>query len=296
MSHSIGVEYLEGSLVVEEITEKILEKVYKLRDPEARKYDFGHLLVVGGSKLYSGSPTLNALAAYRSGVDLVTVAAPRRAADIVASFSPNLITYPLDGDHLEPNHLDEIRKLLENKSAIVIGGGMGREEKTFEFIREFLEVVSVPVVIDADAIYAVSKQFARPGLANVDLVLTPHLHEFYILTGVRLSKNLDERVAAVKQAASEFKTTILLKGSTDIISDGEKVALNKTGSPYLTVGGTGDTLAGILGSLLAQGNDLWSASCAAAYINGLAGQLAADEFGAGVLATDLIEYIPDVII
>lgn len=281
---------------MEEITEKILEKVYRPRDPDAQKYDFGHLLVIGGSKLYSGSPALNALAAYRSGVDLVTVAAPRRAADIIASFSPNLITYPLDGDYLEPKNLDEIQKLLENKSAVVIGGGMGREEKTFSTIVEILKTVGVPAAIDADAIRAVAKPFARPGLANVDLVLTPHLHEFYVLTGVRLSKKLDERVAAVKQAAGDLKTTILLKGSTDIISDGERVALNKTGSPFLTVGGTGDTLAGILGSLLAQGNDVWTSSCAAAYINGLAGQMAADEFGAGVLATDLIDYISEVVV
>lgn len=279
-----------------EVTEEILKKIYKSRDPDAQKYDFGHLLVVGGSKLYSGSPALNALAAYRSGVDLVTVVAPGRAADIVASFSPDLITYPLEGDYFEPQHLPKIQKLLENKSAVVIGGGMGREEKTFLAIVEILKTVGVPVVIDADAIHAVSEPFARPGLANPDFVLTPHLYEFYVLTGVKLSKNLDERVAAVKKAAADLKTTILLKGQVDIISDGKKVALNKTGSPYLTVGGTGDTLAGILGSFLAQGNDVWDSSCAAAYINGLAGELAADEFGPAVLATDLIDYISEVII
>jgi len=279
---------------VEEVTGEILREVYKERDPDSCKYDFGHLLVVGGSKLYSGSPALSALAAYRSGVDLVTVVAPRRPADIIASFSPDLITYPLDGDFFEPKHLKEVHKLLENKAAVVIGGGMGREEKTFEFISEFLKIVGVPVVIDADAIHAVAQN--KKILAGSDFVLTPHLYEFYILTGVRLSKNLDERVEAVKKAAADLRTTILLKGRVDIISDGEKVALNKTGSPYLTVGGTGDTLAGILGSLLAQGNNLWTSTCAAAFINGLAGEYAADEFGPGVLATDLIEYIPEIII
>ena len=127
-------------------------------------------------------------------------------------------------------------------------------------------------------------------------MLTPHLYEFYVLTGVKLSKDLDERIAAVKKAAAELKTTILLKGRADIISDGKRVALNKTGSPYLTVGGTGDTLAGILGSFLAQGQDIWTSSCATAYINGLAGQLAADEFGPGVLATDLVDYISEVVL
>jgi len=279
---------------MEEITKEILKEVYRPRDPDAQKYDFGHLLVIGGSKLYSGSPALNALAAYRAGVDLVTVVAPQRVADIVASFSPNLITYPLDGDYFEPKHLPEIRKLLENKSAVVIGGGMGREPKTFSTIVEILKLVGVPVVVDADAIHAVAKN--KEILAGADFVLTPHLYEFYILTGVRLSKNLDERIKAVQKAAAELKTTILLKGRVDVISDGERVALDRAGSPYLTVGGTGDTLAGILGSLLAQGNDVWASSCAAAYINSLAGQYAADEFGPAVLATDLIDYIPEVII
>jgi len=279
---------------MEEITKEILKEVYRPRDPDAQKYDFGHLLVIGGSKLYSGSPALNALAAYRAGVDLVTVVAPQRVADIVASFSPNLITYPLDGDYFEPKHLPEIRKLLENKSAVVIGGGMGREPKTFSTIVEILKLVGVPVVVDADAIHAVAKN--KEILAGADFVLTPHLYEFYILTGVRLSKNLDERIKAVQKAAAELKTTILLKGRVDVISDGERVALDRAGSPYLTVGGTGDTLAGILGSLLAQGNDIWDSACSAAYINGLAGQYAADEFGPAVLATDLIDYIPEVII
>lgn len=277
---------------MEEVGGEILKRVYKPRDPDARKYGFGHLLVIGGSKLYSGSPALNALAAYRSGVDLVTVVAPKRAADIVASFSPNLITYPVEGDYFEPKNVDEIQKLLENKSSVVIGGGMGREEKTFEFISEFLRIVGVPAVIDADAIYAVAKEFPGPDPQKFNAVLTPHLYEFYVLTGVKLSNNLEERIAAVKKAAADLKTTILLKGRVDIISDGKSVALNRTGSPYMTVGGTGDTLAGILGSLLAQGHDVWTSSCAAAYINGKAGELAAKDFGPSLTATDLIDYLP----
>jgi NAD(P)H-hydrate epimerase len=279
----------------EEVTQEVFSKVYRRRDPDAHKYDFGHLLVIGGSKLYSGSPTLNALAAYRGGVDLITVAAPKRAADIVASFSPNLITYPLDGDCFEPKHLEDVKRLLENKTAVVIGGGMGRGEETFFAIVDLLRVLDVPTVIDADAIYAVAK--ASPGTVpgNADLALTPHTHEFYVLTGIKPSKNLDERVAAVRKAAADLKTTILLKGRVDIISDGKKITLNRTGSPFMTVGGTGDTLAGILGSLLAQGNNVWDSACAAAYINGRAGELAAKDLGPATLATDLINYIPEVI-
>lgn len=277
----------------EKINDSILEKVYQPRSADASKYDFGHLLVVGGSKLYSGSPALNALAAYRSGVDLVTVVAPRRAANIVAAFSPDLITYPLDGDYFAPRYLDELQELLKNKTAVVIGGGLGRVEETFFAIVDLLRIADVPVVIDADAIYAVTEH--RDVLAGSDFVLTPHLHEFYVLTGVELSNDLDERIAAVKKAAAELKTTILLKGSTDIVSDGARVALNDTGSPLMTVGGTGDTLAGILGSLLAQGNNIWDSACAAAYINGLAGELASFAYGPAMTATALLEYLPEAI-
>ena len=100
-----------------------ISDVYKPRGHEAKKYDYGHLLVIGGSKIYSGSPGLNALAAMRCGTDLVTVASPERAANIVASFSPDIITYPLEGDFLSLNQLEEIGKLPGRFKACVIGGG-----------------------------------------------------------------------------------------------------------------------------------------------------------------------------
>jgi len=167
--------------MVEEVKPEILEKIYRPRAAGAHKYDFGHLLVVGGSKLYSGSPALNALAAYRTGVDLVTVVAPQRAADIVATFSPDLITYPVTGDHFQPAHLEEVVSLLDQKTALVIGGGMGREKGTLEFVKQFLLQVELPVVVDADAIYAAAE--IKDQLVGKPLVFTPHAHEFSVLTG-----------------------------------------------------------------------------------------------------------------
>jgi len=138
----------------------------------AHKGDFGHLLVIGGSKLYSGSPAFNALAAYRVGVDLVTVVAPQRAADIVAAFSPDLITYPVTGDFFNVDHLPEVEHLLEGKSAVVIGGGMGREPETFQFIRRFLARRKLPVVVDADALYALAEGGGT--FSDKEFVFTPH--------------------------------------------------------------------------------------------------------------------------
>jgi len=276
-----------------EIKKGILKKIYKKRDPWSHKYDFGHLLVIGGSKQYSGSPTLNALAALRAGVDLVTIASPERAADIIASFLPDLIAYPLKGDYLNKTHLDELFKLTQNKTAVVVGSGLCREKEIIEAVIEYLKNVKIPCVIDADAIHAVS--IDKKILENKNFVLTPHTHEFFILSGIKVSADLKERIEAVKKFASELKTTILLKGHVDVISDGKNFALNRTGSSYMTKGGMGDTLAGICGALLARGNDTFTSACASAYINGLAGQIATKNLGESVTATDLINTIPKAI-
>ena len=270
-----------------EINKSILNKDFKKRKNWSYKYDYGSLLIIGGSKLYHGSPALAGLAAIRSGVDIVTIIAPERAADIIASFSPDIITYPLEGDYLDKKHLSTIIKFSKNKTAVVIGGGLCREKKTLLAVRGFLKRIKIPTVVDADAIHAVDRNIAKK-----NFIITPHSKEFYVMSGIRLQRSLNKRVESVKKASSLMKSTILLKGFVDVISDGKRTAINKTGNPYMTKGGTGDTLAGICGSLLAQGIDCFDAACAAAFINGRAGDLAAKENRQGLLATDLIEKIP----
>jgi len=276
------------------ITKSILKKVYKGRKPNVHKYDFGHLLVIGGSKMYSGSPALAAISAYKTGIDLVTIASPKRAANIIATFSPDLITYPLDRDYITTRNLPELLKLSQNKTAVLIGGGMERNKETFKLICQFLKAIKLPCVIDADAIYAVVQD--KKVIRDKNFIITPHLHEFYILTNKKIeNKSLNERIKIVKESARKLKTTILLKANTDIISDGKKVALNKTGNPFMTVGGTGDTLAGICGSFLAQGIDPFTSACASAYINGKAGDIASLKLKQSFTASDLIKAIPEVI-
>ncbi len=273
----------------------ILKDLFPPRKLSVQKYDFGHLLVIGGSKLYSGSPVLNALAAIKTGVDVVTVAAPERAANIIASFSPDLISYPLEGDYLEVKHLKELLKLSQGKTAFVIGGGITRSSQTFQLILSYLRESLIPVgCVDADAIHAIAQD--KNILKKRSLILTPHLFEFYVLSGEMLKeKTLDEKIQKVFDFAQTFNTTIVLKGEIDIIADKNQVALNKFGSPYMTKGGTGDTLAGIVGSLLAQKISPFQAACGASYINGRAGQLAAAKYKQSLMAQDLINYIPQVL-
>ncbi|MEM5799690.1 MAG: NAD(P)H-hydrate dehydratase [Candidatus Aenigmatarchaeota archaeon] len=273
------------------VNKNLLKTVYKERDEWSRKYNFGSLLVIGGSKLYSGSPAFNALAAYRAGVDLVTVLAPERAANIIASFSPDIITYPLKGDFLTKKHIPELLRQSHKKTACVIGGGLGREKETLLAILDFIEKSGLPCVIDADAIHALQ---LKPELAKNHLI-TPHTREFFVLTGLQPSTHLNERVRYTDEAAKRLQTTIVLKGHIDVISSPENTAINKTGSAFMTKGGFGDTLAGICGALVARGVDVFTAGCLGAYINGLAGEKASKKFGESVMAIDLIKEIPNVL-
>lgn len=259
------------------------------REDNAHKYDFGHLLVIGGNQVYSGSPAFNSLAAYRTGVDLVTTAAPERPADIIASFSPSLITYPLQGNYLNSLHLNQLFKLSDKCDAVVIGGGLGRKQETKEAVVRFLSDLQLPCVIDADAIQAVAE--AEALALNKKQMLTPHQREFELLWSKKARVEAEEREKSVERVSKELNCSLLLKGDNDVISNGERTVINEVGSPFLTKGGTGDTLAGIAGSLLAQGIKPLQAAAAASYLNGKAGELAAKEKKEGLLAEDILEKL-----
>ena len=283
------------------VSKDIIEKVYPQRPLEVKKYDYGLLLVIGGGEFYSGSPALSALSGFRAGADMLRLIAPKRAADIIASFSPILAAFPLDNPHLLKQHLPTLLTMTESaresahgKMAVIIGGGMGRSQETQETIVEYLSQINVPVVVDADAIHAIAKRLDV--LAGKPFLITPNTFELTLLKGRDVRPlELDQRIQEAQAIATKLGTTLLLKGKTDIITNGTDVALNETGSPYMSIGGAGDTLAGIAGALLARGVDAFTAAQAAAYINGKAGELAGKKFKESLVATDIIDAIPEVI-
>lgn len=283
------------------VSSSILKQVYQKRPGNARKYDYGLVLVIGGGQFYSGSPALAAMAAFRAGADMVHVIAPKRAADIIASFSPSLAAFPLQGEILTKEHLPILLSMAESakqvsrgKTAVVIGGGLGRSEETKEVIQEFLAQIKVPVVIDADAIHAVGKNLET--VRGKNFIFTPNLFEFFVLTGQDIKDlTFEQRLRVVQEESKKLGGIILLKGQNDIISNGSETAVDETGSPYMTKGGTGDTLAGIAGGLLAQGIDPFLATQASSYINGKAGEIASRKLKQGLLPTDLIRAIPAVL-
>ncbi|MGD0644824.1 MAG: NAD(P)H-hydrate dehydratase [Candidatus Bathyarchaeia archaeon] len=266
----------------------------KPRISSAHKGDFGRLLVIGGSEVFSGAPTLVSLAALRTGVDIVYLAAPEKTAYAISSMSPDLITIKLEGTNLKPSSIEKLKPYLSMVDAVAMGPGLGLNVETVDFVKfcvEEVEKAGKPLLLDADGLKAFAT-FKRP--LKVPLVLTPHSGEYAILTGEPLPENQEERVLAVQKNAKKLHATILVKGKVDIVCNAKRVKLNFTGNPGMTVGGTGDVLSGIVGGLMAQKVDPFEAAVAGAFVNGAAGDFVADEIGFHMVATDIIDWIPRV--
>jgi len=269
--------------------------IQKPRRAESHKGDFGRVLVIGGNETYTGAPALVALAALRTGVDVTYVAAPNKTAHDISSISPDLITIKLMGDHLNSNNITELMEYIEKVDVVVAGPGLGTHNETVEAINEiipYIEESGKALLLDADAIKSFS-QLQKP--LKIPTVFTPHKGEFVVLTGSELPIELQNKIKCVGYEAEKLGVTILLKGHEDIISDGNRTKINLTGNPGMTVGGTGDVLAGIVGGFLAQGIDPFRAAVAGAFVNGAAGDFAVDVFGFHIKASDLINMIPSVI-
>jgi NAD(P)H-hydrate epimerase len=273
-----------------------VEAVRVRRPPDSHKGQFGRLLVIGGSETFTGAPSLVALAAYRTGTDLVFIAAPEKTARVISAFSPNLISIKLPGECLAVAHIRMLREHIEKATAVVVGPGLGQSNKTSSAVRRMLPILlesKKQLLLDADALRCFG--IVRKKLFNHSTVLTPHAGEFQSLSGKPPSKDLKVRWSEVKAFAGKSGAVILVKGPTDVISDGERVRLNDTGNPGMTVGGTGDVLSGIVAGLMAQGVNPFRAAVAGAFISGAAGDLAEERSGYHLTPIDLLEYIPKVL-
>jgi len=273
-----------------------LSKIYPPRPDWVHKGNYGSVLVVCGSKLYSGSATLVGVSALRTGADLVTIVAPQRAADVASYTLPDLITYPLRGDYLSGRHLNQILDIAHVRkiNSVVLGCGLGRHPSTLASIQKLISKFVIPMVLDADALRAIAQ---KPQVVfGKQVILTPHAGELAVLLSQdKISDDFEVKLVAAKQAASKYHAVVLLKGYVDIITDGQTTITNNSGTPFMTKGGFGDTLSGILGALLSRGTGLFEAAHIAAYINGKAGELAAQKFGEGVVASDIFDQIPQVL-
>jgi NAD(P)H-hydrate epimerase len=262
---------------------------------KSHKGDNGVLLIIGGGP-YIGAPALCGLAALRTGVDLVYIATPKRSWKSVAAFSPNFIVRDLASDMLTVNDLPVIEPLLQKCTAVILGPGLGTAPETEEAIIPVVQRIiseKKPLVVDADAMKPMGEHL--DAIRRSTTVATPHVGEYKKLTGVALSQDVDERISSVQDWACKLGITIFLKGFIDVLSDGTQTKLNKVHNEAMTVGGTGDVLAGIIGALLSKGVAPFNAARIAAFLNGEAGNEAFQKKSYGLVATDVIDGIPDVL-
>lgn len=262
---------------------------------KSHKGDNGVVLIIGGGP-YIGAPALSGLAALRTGVDLVYIATPKRSWKSIAAFSPNFIVKDLTSDILTIKDIPIIEDLLLKCTGVIFGPGLGNAKDTEDAIIPLINRIiqeKKPLVIDADAIKPIGENITV--IKSSTTVVTPHVGEFKKLTGITLSQDIDTRVNAVQEWAEKIGITIFLKGYIDVLSNGTQVKLNKVHNEAMTVGGTGDVLAGIIGALLSKGVEPFNAVRIAAFLNGQAGNEAFQKKSYGLLATDIVEEIPDVL-
>ena len=254
------------------------------RKSASHKGDNGRLLAVGGSIDYVGAILLAGMAAYRSGVDLVVIAAPEKIAIAINAW-PDFVTEKFRGAYFSERNAGRIARESRGFDALLVGNGIGLRAGTKKFARRLVAGCGCKKIIDADAIKSIRLQDVK------NSVITPHRREFQILmenSGVNAS-NEKRAISAARKLIGN--NVILLKGKTDVIISKGRVAFNTTGNPGMTKAGTGDVLAGLCAGLAAQGNELFESACAAAYINGYAGDLLYRDYGYGFTATDLADKI-----
>ena len=278
------------------------------RSKDSHKGNNGKVLIVGGSKDYYGAPAISAKAAIATGVDLTYIYAPKNAALAIKSLSEDFIVKEAKGDYLALEDLEDILELASKVDAVLLGPGSSQSEETGKLFNVLAMKIDKPLVLDADALKLVDMSLVSK---KENLIVTPHLSEFKsffknistedmnnLERVVKLEdkENLDfrkvnEKIDSIHKITKNINGSVILKGKYDFIFNGNRLKINRTGNPGMTVGGTGDALAGIALSLLSQGLNSFDAALLAPYLNGKAGDLAYEAQGYGFGAQDLTQYL-----
>ena len=261
------------------------------RDPWGHKGTFGKILLLCGSKGFTGAAYLAAMGALRTGAGLTFLGVPESiyAIEAVKLNEPVVFPLPDEDGKLSEEAIPAILKRLPDMDAVLIGPGLGQSEGTFEVVKAVLENATCPVVLDADGINVIAAHRNILRGRKHPTILTPHDGEF-----ARLGGTIGEdRMEAAKILAQELGCIVLLKGHRTCITDGKNGYLNQTGNPGMAVGGSGDVLSGIIVSLLGQGIAPLEAAAVGAWLHGAAGDLCAEELGQyGMLPTDMLQKLP----
>ena len=270
------------------------------RNKKTHKGDYGHVLVVAGSRGMTGAAFLCSESALLSGAGLVTLGVPDSLNPIMERKLTEVMTLPLPQTNqasLSAGAYEKIKVYSGKCDCLAIGCGLSQNKSTQSLVRRVIVDLAIPMVIDADAINALSAKRNFVKLLKKrkgPTILTPHPGEMARLINKQVSVIQKSRKTIAKSFADEYNVSIVLKGHRSVVaSPGKRVHTNASGNPGMATGGTGDVLTGIIAAFIAQGMDVFKAACLGVYSHGIAGDMAAKEKGEiSLRATDLLNYLP----
>jgi NAD(P)H-hydrate epimerase len=267
------------------------------RPVDAHKGDFGRALLIGGSRGMAGAVALAGMATLRAGAGLVRLAVPDICLDAVAGLEPSYMTAPLPSDgegRIGAASRASLEAMIGSSNCVACGPGLGRSSDLTELVQWLFQAVTIPLVLDADALNALAERPDVLADASGPRVLTPHLGEFRRLIGDTMSRlSMDQLRERAIRLAGEHGLIIVLKGHRTLVTDGTRSSVNATGNPGMATGGSGDVLTGVITGLVCQGLSDWDAARLGVHLHGLAGDLAAEQLGQiSLVARDLVDLLP----
>ena len=271
------------------------------RSPDSHKGSFGRVAVIAGAAGYTGAAALAATSALRAGSGLVFVGCPAGVNDILEVKLTEAITRPMPATtdrSLSENALDDVLELIESVDAVAVGPGLSRHVETVALVRDIVEKIERPCVLDADGLNAVDVDILAARKGGEELILTPHPGEMARLLGTDVETVQNARRDTALEAARRARAVVVLKGCGTVVAEpGGETYLNPTGGVGLATGGTGDVLTGVIVSFLGQGLDTLESAALGAYVHGLAGEIVQGRLGArGMIAGDVLDALPEALL
>ena len=269
----------------------VIHSVFPERKTDSHKGDYGKILLLCGSRGYSGAAALAAMGALRTGAGLVYLGVPESIYNIEATklLEPIVLPFADENGMFSSGAVQKVTQMLPTMDAVLIGPGLGQSEGTFSLVKAVLNNAACPVVLDADGINVISQHKDILRERTYQTILTPHDGEFLRIGG----RITEDRSQCAAELANALGCIVLLKGHRTVITDGNESYINHTGNPGMATGGSGDVLAGIIVSLIGQGLTPLLAAACGAWLHGRAGDICAEEIGQyGMLPQDMINVLP----
>ena len=293
-----ALDILDGERKYIRIERNFLASYPPKRERDAHKGCFGTVLVVAGSSSMRGAAAFATLGALRSGAGLVRLASVEKCIDTVSVLAPEATFIELDCDDrgfmLYDSSKEALAEAMEKADAVVAGCGMGVTTDTIELMKYITQNAKCPVIIDADGINCIAKDINILMKKQTDVIITPHMGEMARLLNCGIDMIAENRLIAAEKYAEQFGITVVLKGAGTVVADSHSTAANHTGNAGMSVGGSGDVLAGMIGAAVAQGCGIFDGACAGVYMHGLAGDAAAQKLGMeAMLPRDIIGNLPE---